>query len=101
MNILDQEIGVVLAALRSDVAQNTIIVFASDHGEYASAHGFVSGKACSCYEEVYNVPLIVMDPSDRFTPISTNPTVRHHGSSPGLRRASHLAAWVAISASFR
>jgi Sulfatase len=67
MNILDQNIGIVLEALPPDAAQNTIIVFASDHGEYASAHGFVSGKAGSCYEEVYNVPLIVVDPSDRFT----------------------------------
>jgi hypothetical protein len=67
MNILDQNIGVVLDALPPGVAQNTIIAFTSDHGEYASAHGFVSGKAGSCYEEIYNVPLIVVDPSQRFT----------------------------------
>jgi arylsulfatase A-like enzyme len=66
MRILDQHIGSVLHNLRPEVAQNTIIAFTSDHGEYASAHGFVSGKAGSCYEEVYNVPLIVVDPSGRF-----------------------------------
>jgi arylsulfatase A-like enzyme len=66
MRILDQHIGSVLHNLRPEVAQNTIIVFTSDHGEYASAHGFVSGKASSCYEEVYNVPLIVVDPRKGF-----------------------------------
>ncbi len=67
MTALDDNIGTVLEALPAVVRENTIIVFTSDHGEYASAHGFVSGKAASCYDEVYNVPLIVVDPSGRFT----------------------------------
>jgi arylsulfatase A-like enzyme len=66
MSIVDQRIGEVLSALPSDVAQNTIIVFASDHGEYAGAHGIMSGKLLTCYEEAYHVPLIVVDPSHRF-----------------------------------
>ena len=67
MGIVDQRIGEVLSALPKDVAQNTIIVFASDHGEYAGAHGFMSGKILTCYEEAFHVPLIVVDPSGRFT----------------------------------
>jgi arylsulfatase A-like enzyme len=67
MTILDDSIGSVLDALPRQVAENTVIVFTSDHGEYAGAHGFVSGKAGSCYEEVFNVPLIVFDPTGRFT----------------------------------
>jgi arylsulfatase A-like enzyme len=67
MGILDVQIANVINALPSAVANNTIIVLTSDHGEYAGAHGFVSGKAGSCYEEVYNVPLIVYDPTGRFT----------------------------------
>jgi uncharacterized sulfatase len=67
MGIVDQRIGNVLAALPKDVAQNTIIVFCSDHGEYAGAHGFVAGKIGSCYEEPFHIPLIVVDPSGRFT----------------------------------
>src|SRR5262249_16655032 len=67
MTILDGNIGLVVDALPRQVAENTIIVFTSDHGDYASAHGFVSGKVGSCYEEVYNVPLIVVDPTGRFT----------------------------------
>ena len=37
-----------------------------DHGEYAGAHGFVAGKILTCYEEVFHVPLVVVDPSGRF-----------------------------------
>lgn len=66
MQILDGRIGEVINALPAAVAANTIIVLTSDHGEYAGAHGFVSGKAGSAYEEVYNVPLIVVDPTGRF-----------------------------------
>ena len=66
MQIVDQRIGEVLSALPDDVAENTIIVFASDHGEYAGAHGFMSGKILTCYDEAFHVPLIVVDPSHRF-----------------------------------
>ena len=67
MGIVDQRIGEVLAALPKAVAENTVVVFASDHGEYAGAHGYVAGKLLSCYEAAYHVPLIVVDPTHRFT----------------------------------
>jgi arylsulfatase A-like enzyme len=67
MNILDVNIGTVLDALPTNVAQNTVIVFTSDHGDYASAHGFVSGKVGTCYDECLRVPLIVVDPTEQFT----------------------------------
>ena len=44
-----------------------MIVFASDHGEYAGAHGLLSGKLGTAYEEAIHIPLIVTDPSHRFT----------------------------------
>jgi arylsulfatase A-like enzyme len=63
MTILDQNIGSVLDALPPQVAENTVIVFTSDHGDFASAHGFVSGKVGTTYEETFNVPLLVVDPT--------------------------------------
>ena len=66
MSIVDQRIGEVLAALPADVAQNTVIIFGADHGDYAGAHGFVAGKIGSVYEEPFHIPLIVADPSGRF-----------------------------------
>jgi Sulfatase len=66
MSIVDQRVGEVLAALPRAVADNTITVFSSDHGEFAGAHCFVAGKAGSVYDEAYHVPLIVVDPTGRF-----------------------------------
>lgn len=70
MQVADGAIGQVLQAfvqLPAAVQNNTVIVFMSDHGEYAGAHGFLSGKVGSLYDEAYHVPLIVVDPSGRFT----------------------------------
>jgi len=67
---VDQQIGAVLDALHSlppEVVDNTVIVFASDHGEYSGAHGLIQGKLGSVYEEAWHIPLIVVDPSGRFT----------------------------------
>jgi uncharacterized sulfatase len=68
--IVDQQIGAVLDQLHKmpqSVVDNTIVVFASDHGEYSGAHGMVQGKIGTVYEECLHIPLIVMDPSGRFT----------------------------------
>jgi arylsulfatase A-like enzyme len=68
--ILDQQIGAVLDQfhqLPRSIIENTVIIFASDHGEYNGAHGFVQGKIGTVYEECMHVPLIVVDPSGRFT----------------------------------
>lgn len=70
MQIVDGQIGRVLEALHSlpeSVVENTVIVFASDHGEYCGAHGMLQGKMGTVYEEAWHVPLIVVDPSGRFT----------------------------------
>jgi arylsulfatase A-like enzyme len=64
---LDREIGRVLDALeaRPEVAENTIIVFTSDHGEYCGSHG-LRGKGAGIYEEGIRVPLWITDPTGRF-----------------------------------
>ena len=67
MTLVDEQIGTVLKALPADVTKNTIIVFTADHGEYAGAHGFPSGKVGSVYDEAFHLPLIVYDPTGQFT----------------------------------
>ena len=67
MGIVDTQIGRVIDAIPQNVLNNTIIVFASDHGEYSGAHGFAQGKMGTAYEEAWHIPLIVVDPSGRFT----------------------------------
>jgi arylsulfatase A-like enzyme len=68
--LVDQQVGDVLDQLHhlpQSVIDNTVIIFASDHGEYSGSHGLVQGKIGTVYEEATHIPLIVMDPSGRFT----------------------------------
>ena len=70
MQVVDGQIGRVLDELHclpQSVIDNTVIVFASDHGEYSGAHGLPQGKLATIYEEAWHIPLIVVDPSERFT----------------------------------
>jgi len=58
---LDEQIGRVLQALEdSGQRENTLVIFAGDHGYSLGSHGFV-GKQCM-YEEGIRTPLIVYDP---------------------------------------
>jgi uncharacterized sulfatase len=66
LEALDKNVGAVLSSIPEPLAQNTIVVFTSDHGEYAGSHGFLSGKTGSFYNECANVPLIVYDPSGQY-----------------------------------
>jgi arylsulfatase A-like enzyme len=65
--LVDTEIGLVLEALeQSPFAQDTIVIFTSDHGDYTGAHG-LRGKGYGMYEESILVPLIVKDPTGTWT----------------------------------
>lgn len=58
---IDQGIGRILASLRATGrAENTVVIFGSDHGDYLGDYGFV-GKG-TFYEPSIHVPLIVHDP---------------------------------------
>ncbi len=58
IELVDKEIGRVLEALsRSGLEENTLVVFTSDHGELAGAHGF--NQKTVFYEESVRVPLII------------------------------------------
>ena len=67
MSIVDARIGEVLDAIPASQLEDTVVIFTSDHGNYAGAHGFPVGKSGTLYDEAYHVPLIVADPSGRFT----------------------------------
>ena len=59
---VDQQLGRVIKKLEeSGQANDTIVVFASDHGQLNWAHGGVTMNY-SAFEECYNIPLVVSGP---------------------------------------
>jgi arylsulfatase A-like enzyme len=59
---VDAEIGTILQELDAlGLAENTIIVFTSDHGEAAGAHG-LHGKGPFAYQETMHLPLYIVHP---------------------------------------
>lgn len=74
---VDVQIGAVLTALaESAAANNTIVVFTSDHGEYGGSHG-MRNKGFALYEESIHVPLYVYDPTNTVIPADQRGTVRN------------------------
>ena len=58
---IDYEIGQILDTLREqDLLDNTVIIFASDHGDYLGDHNLI-GKG-TFYQGGIHVPLIVSLP---------------------------------------
>jgi hypothetical protein len=71
---VDRHIGFVLKTLESkpQIAENTVIVFTSDHGEYGASHG-LRGKGAAAYEEATRVPLLVKDRRGKLTAAPNRP----------------------------
>jgi arylsulfatase A-like enzyme len=62
MSFVDQEIGRLLDCLdRLGIAENTLVVFTTDHGHFLGQHGLVA-KAIHHYEDLLRVPFIVRWP---------------------------------------
>lgn len=61
-SLVDDQIGRILTALGElGQAENTILVFTSDHGDYVGAHRLML-KGVPAFEEAYRVPLILSGP---------------------------------------
>ena len=62
ISFMDREIGRILDALDArGLTDNTLVVFATDHGHFLGAHGLIA-KAIHHYEDLLRVPLIVRYP---------------------------------------
>ena len=62
ITLVDSQIGHVVNFLReSGEIENTIIVFISDHGDFAGNHGMI-GKTNALYEDLLRVPMIFSIP---------------------------------------
>lgn len=62
LTLHDALFGLLLDALeKSGQAENTIVIYTSDHGDYAGAHGMWA-KGVPCFQEGYNIPCVVRWP---------------------------------------
>ncbi|NJL30162.1 MAG: sulfatase-like hydrolase/transferase [Phycisphaerales bacterium] len=75
ITMIDDYIGQLLAQLdQSGLAENTLVIYSSDHGDACGSRGMVDKGYCG-YEELYHVPMIARWPGvthagevcDRFT----------------------------------
>lgn len=61
--LVDTQINKVLRTLdETGLAEDTIVVFLGDHGEYGGAHGGMIEKWHTAYEEILHVPFVVSSP---------------------------------------
>ena len=61
--LVDQAIGRILESLEaSGMADDTIVVFTSDHGDLLGAHGGLVQKWCNAFDEATRVPLLIAGP---------------------------------------
>jgi Sulfatase len=76
--LVDQAIGRILESLAaSGMADDTIVVFTSDHGDMLGAHGGMQQKWCNAFDESTRVPLLVKGPGVT-TPASGINTLTSH-----------------------
>ncbi len=60
---VDAAVGKLLDFLRAnDLAENTIVVYTSDHGDYAAEHGIMEKAPGICSDAITRVPLIFWAP---------------------------------------
>ena len=66
ISFIDDQVGRVLKRVDElGLADDTIIVFTSDHGDMLGGHGLLTKGVATSYEEVYNIPLVLRVPGKR------------------------------------
>lgn len=83
MNDVDEQIAQVIENIPASLRDDTVIIFTSDHGEYAGSHG-LQGKGFTAYEETMHVPLVFVDLTGRYS--KGNQDRGQHASSVDLLR---------------
>jgi len=78
--LIDAQIGRILDHLEATgLAENTLVIFTSDHGETLGSHGGLTDKGWHHFEEIQRIPMIVRTPPSMDGP--TPGTVRPEWAS--------------------
>jgi len=95
ISMVDRHILRVLEALEtSGLREDTIVVFASDHGEYGAAHGMQIEKWHGAYQEVVHVPFLISCPKTQASRIDTRVVAAqtsHIDVLPTLLKLAHAS----------
>lgn len=96
-SLVDGEINRVLTALdETGQADNTIVVFLSDHGEYAGVHGGMIEKWHTAYDQILRVPVTFSSPlinNDENVLKSVNQLTSHIDLLPTLLGFTNYASY--------
>jgi arylsulfatase A-like enzyme len=88
ISMVDRHIHSVLKTLEdTGLRDNTIVVFASDHGEYGAAHGMMIEKWHAAYQEALHVPFLIsrkLEKDQDPTPIAIDSQTSHIDILPTL-----------------
>jgi iduronate 2-sulfatase len=83
ISFMDAQVGHVIDSLeRLGLADNTIIVFTSDHGYHMGEHGL--WQKMSLFEESSRVPLLIVDPKSKAKGVKSSTPVSHVDVFPTL-----------------
>lgn len=74
-SFVDYEIGRVLDTIENHLSEPTIM-YTSDHGDSMGSHG-IYGKGAAMYDEITNIPLILMNPTWEEKNICRQEAVSH------------------------
>lgn len=94
ISVIDHAVGLILDALaRKGIADETWVIYTSDHGEMAGSHGLMS--KCVLYEPAVHVPLVVRPPGgcapavvdSLVEHVDVPATVREIAAAPALERS--------------
>jgi len=73
ISLIDHQVGRIMAALKSSgLAENTIVIYISDHGDWLGDHGLVL-KGPMHYEGLLTVPMIASGPGVAADAVVTEP----------------------------
>lgn len=88
ISMVDRHILRVLQTLEeAGLRDDTVVVFASDHGEYGASHGMMIEKWHGAYQETLHVPFLVSSPhynANRDVPVAIDALTSHIDILPTL-----------------
>ena len=87
ISMIDEKIGEIMDSLEANGYDDTIVIFASDHGEALGDHGHI--QKWTMYDEVTRVPTIIWSP-DRFNSHTVDELVSLFDLGPTILEMANL-----------